>query len=422
MQSAELAERVRALAQEGRFGVAREALDSEDAPHWPGLGPSATKEWISWSQHTLSRIQMIMDSATVTDCAALAAITLALGNAASCGVMPSFADPQERAAYTTQKLSGRTLRVAEYLLCAVFKGKGLCSDESDDPWVRSAVARLMHGSSTCEVVSIGGGPGYDAVALALVSEFMGRQAGGAADVRAYVLDYEAGWQSLAESLAEATLEVLDSDRHNLGHFGITDLTEPLEATSNQTALARVAHCDLWVASYCVAENAIALRSGEFAFFRDVFAQSKPGALFLFVETTHRLWPELVQIAFETWFSPNCEIEGDEATEGEASTANEGRFMVSFPSLKARRGGSALLMQKPLNFPVTASRCCNQSDAIGLEAAVSDSKWAAIQKYQRHSDQHKHEIRNMKQTSQDENTTTGANAEAADHADILEVNN
>ena len=55
---------------------------------------------------------------------------------------------------------------------------------------------------------------------------------------------------------------------------------------------------LFIASYVVAENARALRATRFAFFRALVARAPRGSLFVFAETTHRLWPELLATAFE----------------------------------------------------------------------------------------------------------------------------
>jgi hypothetical protein len=49
----------------------------------------------------------------------------------------------------------------------------------------------------------------------------------------------------------------------------------------------------------VAENALRLRENDFVFFRNLFRESKEGALFVFTETTHRLWSEMVDVALAT---------------------------------------------------------------------------------------------------------------------------
>ena len=48
---------------------------------------------------------------------------------------------------------------------------------------------------------------------------------------------------------------------------------------------------------------VLLRAQGWVFFRDAFAKAKPGALFLFTETTHRLWPELIAIACDVFEGP-----------------------------------------------------------------------------------------------------------------------
>ena len=78
-------------------------------------------------------------------------------------------------------------------------------------------------------------------------------------------------------------------------FATADITVSLDDGANA---AFRADADLFVASYVVAENKNALRARDWVFFRDAFARAKPGALFLFTETTHRLWPELAAVATE----------------------------------------------------------------------------------------------------------------------------
>jgi hypothetical protein len=57
--------------------------------------------------------------------------------------------------------------------------------------------------------------------------------------------------------------------------------------------------DLWTCQYCIAENAVQLRESNFSFFVGLFSAAKEGAMFVFTETTHRLWPELMDVALAT---------------------------------------------------------------------------------------------------------------------------
>ena len=59
--------------------------------------------------------------------------------------------------------------------------------------------------------------------------------------------------------------------------------------------------DVFIASYVVAENAVSLRASDYVFFA-LFAR-EARALFLFAETTHRLWPEILQCALDALEGP-----------------------------------------------------------------------------------------------------------------------
>jgi hypothetical protein len=85
-------------------------------------------------------------------------------------------------------------------------------------------------------------------------------------------------------------------------FDGCDITVPLSDPVNARYAQEILDTDLWVCSYCVSENAVKLRQGlplPFVFFSDVFSQAKENSIFVFTETTHRLWPELVDVALET---------------------------------------------------------------------------------------------------------------------------
>jgi hypothetical protein len=55
---------------------------------------------------------------------------------------------------------------------------------------------------------------------------------------------------------------------------------------------------LFVTSYVVAENAVAMLAGNFRFFRALARQAAVGDVLLFTDTTHRHWPALLTALFE----------------------------------------------------------------------------------------------------------------------------
>mmetsp|Transcript_10733 Transcript_10733/g.19462 ORF Transcript_10733/g.19462 Transcript_10733/m.19462 type:complete len:373 (+) Transcript_10733:31-1149(+) len=142
-----------------------------------------------------------------------------------------------------------------------------------------------------DLVSLGGGPGYDFVAGAALSEYRSGP-----DVHAHVYEYENQWESSVHSMKSAAHAILGSDRHRC-NFGHCDITLPLsDAINAEVAEGANDEGKIFVCSYCVVENALALRSRDWTFFRDLFAEAADGALFFIPDTTHRLWPELAGVA------------------------------------------------------------------------------------------------------------------------------
>ena len=152
----------------------------------------AQSEWLwkAWSDAQLRRIRDSLDSSSLAsrvDADATSDLQKALGVAASEGSMPSFADGGARAGYTLAHLSSRTRKVADTLRLASPK------------WLKDAVKEAM-ASSSVAAVSLGGGPGFDFAALALLHAYTSDDGGGtAAAPRTLVLDYESGWSDRMRS-------------------------------------------------------------------------------------------------------------------------------------------------------------------------------------------------------------------------------
>ncbi|EOD08024.1 hypothetical protein EMIHUDRAFT_218088 [Emiliania huxleyi CCMP1516] len=86
-------------------------------------------------------------------------------------------------------------------------------------------------------------------------------------------------------------------RHSAA-FGRCDITLPLAAPANELVEEALAGgTRLFVASYVVAENAVALRDSDFVFFEELFARAPAGTLMLVLETTHRQFPAIARAAW-----------------------------------------------------------------------------------------------------------------------------
>ena len=143
-------------------------------------------------------------------------------------------------------------------------------------------------TTTTKLCSIGGGPGYDFVAAALVATY--RRLG---NVDALVLDYEPGWCDLVDRLTGVTNDVLGTNYTS--SFAGCDITQALSAPVNAVCREAVPDTHMFLCQYCVAENYQRLQESDYVFFRELLQLARPGAALLLTETTNRLWPDLYDV-------------------------------------------------------------------------------------------------------------------------------
>jgi Putative SAM-dependent methyltransferase len=261
-------------------------------------------------------------------------------------------------------------------------------------------------NKVCRLTSIGGGPGYDFVAAALVASFRNSYEPKCAktttkttpswSIHATILDYEEGWRDLVDTMSQATIKTLrfdqnHGDSNNSKHVAIfggkCDITKPISLThpSSNSALLRLQqsgkeggeaaeeNCasrsttatitttttlldttDIWTIQYCVAENARQLQASNYVFFRDLFHGAKMGAIFVITEVTHRLWPDLVDIA-QSQSSLSSPL-------GTASCSSyDYYYQVAFQRVR-RKGGYHLVLQKRA-LPATTTSTASSSSLL-----------------------------------------------------------
>ena len=176
-----------------------------------------------WKTYSHSRIHSIRalvsrdPSMGETNSAATKALLTALGCAADEGVMrhEHFSTEGARVGYCIQKIN-RSIRLADFLLSAT----------SFDYAVLEHLLALP-------IVSLGGGPGFDFVGAAILSDFLhltGQSFRRRDGVRTLVADLEPGWQSCVSSFENAMNSlVTDGIRHHTS-FGSCDITKPLSSS------------------------------------------------------------------------------------------------------------------------------------------------------------------------------------------------
>lgn len=221
-----------------------------------------------------------------------------LTRAVHSGMPPDFGNEGARAQYVLDRLHCRVSAVCETLL-------------SMDSVVSAFRSELLDsGRDEIHVASVGGGPGFDVVAVALVASFLGT----GTRIRYTVLDSEVGWKDALSRLVSHLGDHLgDSETLARVDFKFCDMSLPLARPENRYFAAAVdSGVDLCIFSYVVHENEARLRTpgmpveeGVAGVFPELFqsvsraraseSRSPPAGL-LFLDTTPRLWPALVATA------------------------------------------------------------------------------------------------------------------------------
>lgn len=350
------------------------------------------RAWRFWSDAAMDLLQAELreNLPTPVDRTALRALSVQLGIAAEGGSMPSFEDKGARAGYAVDYLPSRTQMAADLLFISeeptflvetihdMFGGGTLPSASaslsiaSKDRERATQPVECSEKGKICRMTSLGGGPGFDFVAAALISTYcfqqqqqqrqsnLSSQTGTTTPtaIHATVLDYEIGWRPLVQAMEKSITSVLDPTRYgalstagpvptsspplHTCTFGGCDITLPMSDPVNAQCAKVMAYTDLWICSYCVAENAIKLRQSDFVFFRNLFANVNEGALLLFTETTHRLWPELANVAIMV--STTADVGSNDTV---TTALQSSGFDIAFPRRNGGKGklGPQMILRK-----------------------------------------------------------------------------
>lgn len=223
-----------------------------------------------------------------------------LGVAADLGEMPSFSDPGARSGYVLEFFC-RARNLAELYIDALNPSIDIPQNCVESMKASPMLAGNSHNISAYEMVSLGGGPGFDFVGSAMAASFATATFGEISESRAIqatVFDYEEGWGDLVEAMDISTRRVLQHSKLSCRWGGGCDITKSLDDRSNAGCLEAATSTDLWICQYCVAENAIRLRESKYIFFRELFRYAKEGSVFVLTETHPRVWPEFYELMKE----------------------------------------------------------------------------------------------------------------------------
>uniref|UniRef100_A0A7S4N5E0 Uncharacterized protein n=1 Tax=Odontella aurita TaxID=265563 RepID=A0A7S4N5E0_9STRA len=347
------------------------------------------KLWRSWSDLAIKiiRCELAKSLPHPVDKEASLDLSFRLGVAADQGSMPCFGHPGGRAGYvldnfcrvkvisdlvfeateasvrTLANCSGTGGEDGQAFFAEALKSMGLPSSRP--------VSVDMH-PSPLKLISLGGGPGYDFVAAVLAASFHsaskqkqqhheddGSNRIGvvrATPIHATVFDYESGWADLVSIMSNSVRSCLPQGGVHSCDFGKCDITASLSSPVNMKCREQVNKADVFICSYCVAENAKELRKKDYIFFKDLFWEMSEGSLFIFTETTHRLWPELVEVAQNT-----CDRLG-----------NSG-FHIAFPRAGRGKDNFQMVLQK------------------SKDGAMSEDQRMLLNRFRHHALMHKQKI-------------------------------
>jgi len=204
------------------------------------------------------------------------------------GIMPDFSNVEALRGYALRHF-GRTRLMSDLVT------------QSEPDWLSDRISDFFQGNrvgNSCEpsshrcinVASLGGGPGFDFLCFSALSNFVGGPI-----VSTTVHEYESSWKDIVASVEQVVQDVCNSSRYECG-FDSCDITVALNAATNERIAFSVGSTEIYTCSYVIAENAAKLSKGDFIFFRDLFSEAPQGTLFFFTETTHRLWPDIIDMA------------------------------------------------------------------------------------------------------------------------------
>ena len=194
-------------------------------------------------------------------------------------------------------------------------------------------------------------------------------------LHATIFDYETGWKDLVQALSVATVTALQYYNNSTttnnntttnthysstctfgGQCDITKslLTDPvnsrlkdkIRSTNTPPPTSTAAILNVYTCQYCIAENVQQLRTSQFRFFAELFTVSPLGSMFVFTETTHRIWPELREVAMRA-ATEAAAVANITTTGTTTPPASPGFvFEIGFPSVGGRnKTGRQMVLRK-----------------------------------------------------------------------------
>jgi hypothetical protein len=200
----------------------------------------------------------------------------------------------------------------------------LWNDDDDDDEL-NILSYTNNDRGSYSVISLGGGPGFDYVGVALASSIVSyyNPALRSNDdddniqqqqqqltqnimhrINVTVFDYEVGWQNIVTAMSDSTRHIL---HHSTNYVSCTwggqcDITKSLYDPINNACQTQLINAKddsvppaLYICQYCIAENVISLRTSKYIFFHQLFDTAIVGSMFIFTEVHPRAWPDFLSL-------------------------------------------------------------------------------------------------------------------------------
>ena len=208
----------------------------------------------------------------------------------------AFAEPSAHAAYVRRNLCSRASSLASMLLLDVLVRGKHAEDVPQEELRAVACARssLLLSRQKLTVLALGGGPGFEAAAIAALADFMGSPV----DLDVCIADVESAWLTSAAAIHRAIVAGRASSASLRFRFVHADVTVGLEDARNAALDAVIdGGVDLVVCAYVLVETAHRSRANNWSFLSDCanrLASHPSGCYVIALDSTHRVWPEVVE--------------------------------------------------------------------------------------------------------------------------------
>ena len=211
----------------------------------------------------------------------------------------AFADPLAHPAYL-HRLVARAASLSSLLLQDLL----ICGQHTDSV-VENELAptsqcrqRLFFGSRCrLRVLALGGGPGFEGVAIASLAEFFGSTLD---EIDIWIADYERSWERTAAAVHRA-FEATRAEQGRRTAVRVTmrfisaDVTRGLgESCNGEMAAVLGTGVDLVVCSHVLVETAAAARARGWDLLVELAARMPVDSYLIALDATHRCWPEVVE--------------------------------------------------------------------------------------------------------------------------------